>query len=165
MIEFDIQEFTKDAERVLQRAGRNVDKAIGRVLTDIGLLVVRDSRRNAPRSPSKAQYRRTLKTAKGRANSKFRATPGGLESAIRSEIHGGAIDIVVPLNSVAGKYAKRMHDERGKTWWNRGPGTRAKGPQAGERFILRAISANMNSGKIEAIFDHEMKRWTRGGEA
>ena len=36
-------------------------------------------------------------------------------------------------------YAKRIHDEKGASWHNRGPGTRAKGSDADDKFIKRAI--------------------------
>jgi len=55
-------------------------------LRQVGLSVQAKSRENAPRSPSKSQYLRTLKTAKGRKRSTFRATPGTLMSAIRVEV-------------------------------------------------------------------------------
>lgn len=49
-------------------------------------------------------------------------------------------EVFVASNSEAGKYARKIHDDKGLTWWNRGPGTQAKGPQADDRFILRAIA-------------------------
>lgn len=36
-----------------------------------------------------------------------------------------------------GKYALRIHDEKGKAWRRRGPGTVAKGARADDKFILR----------------------------
>ena len=36
-------------------------------------------------------------------------------------------------------YAKKIHDEKGSSWRNRGLGTRAKGSDADDKFIKRAI--------------------------
>jgi len=36
-------------------------------------------------------------------------------------------------------YAKKIHDEKGSTWHNLGPGTLAKGIDADDKFIKRAI--------------------------
>jgi hypothetical protein len=49
-------------------------------------------------------------------------------------------------------YAKRIHDEKGKAWSKRGPGTVIKGPRADDKFIVRAINdnANMVGEKIAA---------------
>ena len=59
-----------------------------------------------------------------------------MANALRGPDH---VDILVPSNSAAGDYAKKMHDEKGRTWKNRGVGTVAKGPQADEKYIERAI--------------------------
>ena len=48
-------------------------------------------------------------------------------------------EVYVAANAEAGKYAKRIHDEKGKTWRKRGPGTVAKGARADDKYILRAV--------------------------
>lgn len=68
-------------------------------------------------------------------------------------------EIFVASNSEAGKYAKKMHDEKGLSWWNRGPGTEAKGPQADHKFILRAIEDGAEDST--RIVDSEMEKVTR----
>lgn len=50
------------------------------------------------------------------------------------------VDIMVPANSAASGYASKIHDQKGRSWQQRGPGTVAKGPQADEKFIARAIT-------------------------
>lgn len=50
--------------------------------------------------------------------------------------------VFVAANSESGKYAVRIHDEKGKTWFNRGPGTVSKGIHADENFIERALRSN-----------------------
>ena len=64
-------------------AGRNT---LRRNLKLIGVMVQRDARENAPRSPSKSQYKRTLKTSRGRKKSKATLSPGGLQNSIKWRI-------------------------------------------------------------------------------
>lgn len=64
--------------------------------------------------------------------------------------------VFVARNAEAGKYAKRIHDEKGASWQNRGPGTIAKGPRADELFISRALEDNRP--KIDAIMADELKK-------
>lgn len=94
----------------------------------------------APKSPTQTILSATLKLKKRTASKR---TPGGLERSIRGEVEvgpdGAVAKIFIAANAPAGAYAKRIHDEKGKTWWKRGPGTVAKGPQADEKFIERAI--------------------------
>lgn len=81
--------------------------------------------------------------ARRKASSHSRAAPGGLERSIQWRMagRGFALDaeVYVAANAEAGKYAKRIHDEKGKTWRKRGPGTVAKGPRADDKYILRAV--------------------------
>ena len=83
-------------------------------------------------------------------------TPGGLMRSITFASDDGKAEIFVPSNSDAGKYARRIHDEKGITWWKRGPGTQAKGPKADDRFILRAITDNEH--QMLKIIDDEMRK-------
>lgn len=87
---------------------------IQRALTDIGLLVQREAVKNAP-------YRE-----------------GDLEESINFKVGRGWVDIGVGINTRAGKYARRMHEDI----YNPGPGTRSKGSRAGRKYIERAIDEN-----------------------
>jgi len=71
-----------------------------------------------------------------------RPTPGGLENSIMMTSDDNHAEIYVPANSPAGEYAYKIHEERGSKWKDLGPGSQAKGPQAREKFITRAISDN-----------------------
>ncbi len=82
--------------------------------------------------------------------------PGGLMRSITFASDAEKAEIFVPSNSDAGKYARRIHDDKGISWWKRGPGTQAKGPKADDRFILRAITDN--EGPMLKIIDGEMRR-------
>lgn len=137
----------------------------------------REAVANAPRSPTAAQNRASREAkwaAKGKRPSRAqkaawkarrnpRATsrekPGGLENSIRSasgvtpQLLAYA-EVFVPSGVPAARYAVRIHDEKGRTWRNRGVGTVAKGSRADEKFISRA--RDENAGKYEAIFSDAM---------
>lgn len=133
---------------------------------DIGKLVARVARQYAPKSPTRAVLNRLRKT-KGKTRRKKRATsgpkPGGLERSIvfsagsnffsKGESH---VDIMVPANSEAGAYAARIHDEKGMSWSQRGPGTVQKGPLADDKFIERAIADSERD--IQKIVRHHVRR-------
>ena len=100
--------------KALLGSGPIIDSEIDAALEEIGLIGQRESRRNAPRDE------------------------GDLERSIQFKVGSGFVDILVPTNSRAGKYAKIRHDGR----YKRGPGTRAKGGRAGRKYISRAIRDN-----------------------
>lgn len=64
--------------------------------------------------------------------------------------------IFVAANSEAGKYAARIHDKKGIDWENRGIGTIAKGPQADDKFIERALEVNEDA--IRMLIEAEMDK-------
>ena len=82
--------------------------------------------------------------------------PGGLMRSITLHATENQAEIFVPVNSEAGKYAFRIHEEFGKTWFHRGPGTQAKGAQAGAKFIERAVTDN--GRELVRIAEDEMDR-------
>ena len=108
---------------------------------------------NAPRSPTNKILSKTLKRKKRTAR---RTLPGGLEKSIAYEADGRTCSVFVAANSFADKYAHRIHDEKGVTWRNRGPGTVAKGTRADEKFIARAVRDNV--GKFRAILADELNK-------
>ena len=126
---------------------------IARSLARIGQRVRDEAKRNAPRSPTMAQLSATLKRKKRTAR---RTTPGGLEKSIEYEVKGGTCSVFVASNSYAGKYAKRIHDEKGKSWHKRGPGTIAKGSRADDKFVERAIRDNQD--KFLDVFKSELRK-------
>ena len=144
-----------------------VQKALERAMQDAGRQAHKDAIANAPRSPTAAQARAQRKSnwvakhgdgkasirafnkaqrqgkARRKANSHSRHAPGGLMKSIQWRMTGKGFaldaEIYVAANAEAGKYAKRIHDEKGKTWRRRGPGTVAKGARADDKYILRAV--------------------------
>jgi hypothetical protein len=109
------------------KAPADVQKEIDHKLLEVGQIVQREARRNAP----------------------FKE--GDLENSIQFERGGSWVDVFVPINSRAGKYGKWIHDGR----YNRGPGTRAKGSRAGRKYIKRAIADNRVkiARRVQTVFD------------
>lgn len=89
-------------------------------------------------------------------NATTRPTPGGLMKSIMFTSSDSMAEIFVPANSPAGTYAKKIHDEKGSTWKERGPGTQAKGAKADDKFIERAVKDN-ESNIISIITDQVNK--------
>lgn len=85
-----------------------------------------------------------------------RPTPGGLMRSITFRSDDRVAEIFVPANSPAGSYAFKIHDEKGSAWKERGPGTQAKGAQADDKFILRAI--NDNARNFTAMVEDEINK-------
>lgn len=144
------------ASQLLGQLGKVAPLAASRALSKCGLLAVREAKANAPRSPTNAILSATLKRKKRTAR---RTYPGGLEKSIVHEVRSGRsseCSVFVASNSPAGKYARRIHDEKGKTWRNRGPGTIAKGQRADDKFIERAVRDN--SDKFLKYIEIEVRR-------
>ena len=127
--------------------------AAKRSMARCGLIAVREAKANAPRSPTMKQISATLKR-KRRTSRKV--LPGGLEKSIEYDADERRCSVFVAANSMAGRYAKRIHDEKGKSWRNRGAGTVAKGSRADEKFIERAIKDNAD--KFTAIVEDEVRK-------
>lgn len=123
--------------RSMRDAGRIVADVAAGGLPRIGRVVLRTAVEYSPRSPTKAEFERTLKRKTSTLRQDF--FPGGLEKSIEFEAGPDKCVVFVRENAPAGKYARRIHDERGVTWRNRGPGTVAKGEHAREKFIERAV--------------------------
>jgi len=137
----------KDGAKIAARVAAAGLPRVGRLLRD-------EAKQNAPRSPTKAEFSRTLKRKAVTDRTDF--FPGGLEQSIEWAVRFGQCFIFVRDNSPAGKYAAKIHDEKGKTWRNRGPGTIAKGDRADEKFIERAIEDNAD--EIDYIFQDELNK-------
>jgi hypothetical protein len=147
-------------------------------LNRCALLAQREAIKNAPRSPTQSQLNKamTMWAPKGsntlvrtnkegvlvqrprgrKAGSSSRPMPGGLEKSITSYVNGLEAIVFISANSHAGKYARKMHDERGKTWSNLGIGSKAKGARVSDKFIEHAIFDN--EANFKKIFDSELKK-------
>ena len=135
----------------LAKLRRVAPLAAKRAMAHCGFLAVREAKANAPRSPTMKQISATLKRKKRTSR---KVLPGGLEKSIEYDADERRCSVFVASNSMAGKYAKRIHDEKGHSWRNRGAGTVAKGSRADEKFIERAIKDNVE--KFTAIVKDEL---------
>lgn len=148
----------KEVERTLKNLRRVAPSACRVALQKCGAFAMREAKANAPKSPTMKILSATFKRKK-RTSRKM--MPGGLERSIEYKVadNGKAVSIFVSSNSFAAKYAKRIHDDKGRTWQKRGPGTVAKGARADDKFILRAIKNN--AGKYTAIVKGELAKALR----
>lgn len=131
---------TFDLSALMAKIGDGVHKA----LLAVGLNAQREAKRYAPKSPTMKQRSATLKRKR---RTKQKSNAGGLERSIDYEVFGDTVSVFIDQNAECTtekgfNYAKRIHDEKGVTWFKRGAGTIAKGPQADEKFIERAIKDN-----------------------
>lgn len=166
---------------------RGIADAMNKALRECGMVAQREAVKNAPRSAKASEIRRMQRERQSKMNyglgptkrqkaawkarrnprATARPKPGGLERSIKMECRQerdwerSAASIFVPTGSEAGKYARRMHDEKGKTWRKRGPGTVAKGARADEKFIERAIGDNAEKfrEKFARALDRTLKQF------
>jgi len=95
-------------------------------------------------------------------NAKKRPMSGGLMRSITMRSTDALVEVFVSANSPAGQYAFKIHEEKGVTWKDRGPGTQAKGPQADDKFITRAATDKRNEFRL--IVESEIaKALQKGG--
>ncbi|MGN0851853.1 MAG: hypothetical protein ACI4Q3_00590 [Kiritimatiellia bacterium] len=144
----------EDVQRAIQDIRGVAGVALKRGLSRIGLIAQRDAKAYAPRSPTNAQYSATLKRKKRTSRKMF---PGNLEKSIAWEIVGAGtpspgVSVFVASNAYCRSkrgfnYAPKIHDERGHTWHNLGPGSIAKNTsgKVGDKFIERAIADNADA--------------------
>jgi len=146
-IQLQYDDLTKLLGR-LERTGRDIQPMLKRIHTRVGKRVFDRARRYAPISPTVADRKSVSKASKAQwaaaaarksPTATSRATPGALQNSIELLATSTLAQVFVPTNSPAGAYAWKIHEEKGKTWQNRGVGTVKKGPQADEKFIERAI--------------------------
>lgn len=165
----------------LRKGMPGVQKALEQAMKDAGDQAHKDAIANAPKGPTATQARAQRRLswmvkhgggkasmrafnkaqrqgkARRKASSHSRAAPGGLAKSIQWRLIGKGFnldaEIYVAANAEAGKYAKRIHDEKGKTWWKRGPGTVAKGARADDKYILRAVQ------KAAKEFPARFQKW------
>ena len=138
---------------------RQTARGIHNALVRIGDHAMREAFDNAPKSPTMKEQSSSLKRRKRTASKK---APGGLEKSIFREILPGdsGVSVFVPKNALCVSpkgfnYAKRIHDEQGKTWFKVGPGNSQK-PKAGGKFIERAIKDNVDN--FTAFIESEIRK-------
>ena len=131
----------------LDKAGKNTPANIKKMLKKVGVIVQGKARTYAPRSMTKSQYVSTLKGGKTKqAASKFH--PGQLKKSITAEQSKNKVEIGVPSNAPAGKYAEKMHDDRGRSWKEL---NKFNDPDATDKYIYKAYDDS--EGNIEKALD------------
>lgn len=150
-----------DAQDRARQLDAHVTEANTRALQRIGYIAHREAVKNAPISPSVGLLNKLRKFGplqKKRRKRKDRATsrpkPGGLEQSIAFTSDKDRAIVYVPANSTAGKYAFRIHEEKGVSWNYRGLGTIAKGPRADAKFIERAVFENADNFRQIMVEEH-----------
>ena len=105
-----------------------------------------DAARKAVRKARIAAGKRVVKKPRKHKLAR-RREPGGLERSIREEHSAKGNDYIMRVfvpesGAEASAYAKRIHDERGVTWRNLGPGSIAKDAGRGivrEKYLSRVL--------------------------
>lgn len=122
-------------------------------------IVYPEAFQNTPKSPT---VKKASKTLKRKARTRTRHFPGMLEQSIQVDVRGMEGEIYVAANSPGGPYAHYIHEMKHKLWFNRGPGTVAKGDRADEKFITRAVEGNIDA--IQRIMDNALERAIRDAQ-
>ena len=149
----DITVNAQDSLNWLASFGERIEAAAMRGFVRAGRDVLKHAKRNAPRSPTKAQIVKTLKRKKSTDRN---PTPGGLEKSITLFVDPHSVSVGIPSGKNVDGYAVRIHDEKFITWRKRGPGTVAKGDRADEKFIARAVEDRQD--KTNLVVDEEINK-------
>ena len=139
--------------RVFTNMGKKLAANIRRGFREIGQAACSRAKWYAPKSPTRAMLRKMYRFG-SRGGGKNRPRPGRLMQSIQWISDDRSATVFIGRSAPARAYAKRIHDEKGKTWWNRGAGTVAKGPQANEKFIERAVKDEYRN-----IMRHMRRGW------
>ena len=142
-----------------------------------GQIVTGGRRKSRLKRERKAAGRASAEAILGKKPKRgVQANPGGLQRSIgvqKVEANDSQawVEVGVPLNSEAGKYAHRIHDQGPhgtREWTQNGPGTRAKEKESrkypgyvGDKFITRAV-ADTTDDQIKILGD-TVDRWFRSG--
>ena len=149
----------------MQKALSDLDKQTDRIMEDVlrrsAIQIHALARKYCPISPTMAQKKLARKTRidtrkRRKPTATTRAKPGGLARSIEWYAGPKYASVFVASNSEGGSYARKIHDERYKTWRKLGIGSRAKGPQAREKFIDRA--AEDSQEKIHRIMQSALRK-------
>ena len=138
----------KRLDRSLSKANVSFKRGVKAFLKKVGVIVLGLARKYAPESPTLAQYASMNKSGKTKRKV---STTGSLRDSIRTDLGADYVSINVPSNSRGGKYAEKIHDEKGKSWKKRGIRTREKGSKADEKYIYRA--AEDSEKEMDALID------------
>ena len=140
----------------IARVSKQNPRLIKVMLSKIGAIVQGTAVKYAPRSKTKTEYVQTLKGGKTkRKTSSFTST--NLKKSITLELKKDSVEIGVPSNSPAGKYAEKMHDEKGKSWRQLGNQNDGK---ATDKYIFKAFLDKRK--EISKELDHMLDQIIKG---
>jgi hypothetical protein len=148
----------KRLERSMKRAGKDFEKGANRMLKKLGVWVQGRAKDRCPESPTISQYKEMNQdgtTLRDRSS----ITTGSLRDSITMEQGKLQVHIGIPSNSRGGKYGRKIHDEKGKSWQNFGPQSKTK-PDVSDKFIFKAAddSKKVQGEMVDAVIDE----FTRG---
>ena len=149
----------KRLQRSLGKSGPKFDKGAKLFLKKVGVLVHGLARKYCPESPTLKQYadmNQDFVTMRDATS----ITSRSLRRSITMKATKDSVSIFVPSNSPGGKYAEKMHDEKGKTWLNRGVRTKQKGSKADDKFVYRAFDDSEK--EIDALLDQVIDKFADG---
>ena len=147
--------------RGLENYVKDIDRAIDRWGYRVGTKIVPTAQKYCPKSPTRSESGAKARKGARKARATSRSTPGALQNSITYKQGKDYVDILVPVNSAGGGYAVKIHDEKGHSWHNRGKGTQAKGAQADDKFIKRAVDFHDKNGDIKQILRDEIRKARR----
>ncbi len=163
MVQLIISRDVSEANAFFARADSQIRAALKRAHAACAKSVKALARFYCPISPTQAQVNAARK-AEGKRRQKHRKgfhrkRPGDLMRSIDATWDEKGFSVFIPQGAKAQAYAKYIHDQKGVKWFKRGLGTVAKGPQADEKFIARAVK---DSGRtILSTIDAELAKVTR----
>jgi len=131
-------------------------RGVARAMREIAEELKERGRFYCPISPTKSQINNARKAKNLKpSKAKMRSTPGALARSIDCNATDKSAAAYIAAGSEGAAYARYIHDQKGVKWHNRGIGTVAKGPQADEKFLTRALADLEDEGVIEEIIsDH-----------
>lgn len=149
----------KRLNKSLSKAGVKFEKGTTRLLKKIGVVVQGLAFKYSPESPSRAQYAAQNKSGVTRRSASS-ITSRSLRDSITMKAGKDSVSIFVPSNSRAGKYAEKIHDEKGSSWQKRGVRTRQKGSKSDDKYIYRAYDDSEK--EQSALVDQVIKELING---
>jgi len=155
MVTFTVKNLD-EVRRLVRRYPNKVKPHLGKAMRQVGRVVKDGSVELTPISPTKQQYKKSLKRGKSKRTDFH---PGNLRKSIRIlQNTTFSVDIGVPRNSLGGRYANFIHNGT----YNLGPGSMAakgKGQDVGPKFLERAVTKNENA--IHHVVVREINKLNR----
>ena len=90
-------------------------------------------------APSQRKKKAATAPSQRKKKAAPRSMPGTLARSIQCESDEEVASVFIASNAASAAYAAYIHDQKNNKWFNRGIGTVAKGMQADEKFIERAM--------------------------